>query len=184
MTGRQPEQWDTFAYRIPLCTNNGKIKHVLTFGIADIAADLPPVNLTSVAPLFRGVQLKDIQWCCAVDLLLGIYENRLFPNHVLHSFDNLLLCQSLFGSGLLLVGHHPYLNPGVVVQTNHVFQKARARYGKKVHHVLARHLSSCPMLFIPMSVGDVVVEGLGGDVGESMSPENSHKQPLVSQVRT
>ena len=95
VTGKQPEQWETFAYRVPLHTIIGKIEHVLAFGITDITADLPPVNLAQVAPLFNEVKLKDIQRPTGkVDLLLGIHEARLFPNHVLHSQDNLLLCQS------------------------------------------------------------------------------------------
>ena len=106
VTGKQPEQWDTFPYRVPLCTTNGKIEHILAFRIADITADLPPVNLAPIAPLLGGVQLKDIQQPTgAVDLLLGIHEARSFPNHVLHSHNNLLLCQSSFGSVLLLIGH-------------------------------------------------------------------------------
>ena len=78
VTGKQPEQWDTFAYRVLLCKNNGEIEHALTFGIADITADLPPVNLAPVVTLFSGVQLKDIQRPTgAVDLLLGIHEANL-----------------------------------------------------------------------------------------------------------
>ena len=88
VTGKQPKQWETFAYRVPLCTTTGKIEHVLAFGIFAITADLPPINLARVAPLFNGVQLKDIQKPTGkVDLLLSIHEARLFPNHVLHSHD-------------------------------------------------------------------------------------------------
>ena len=106
------------------------------------------------------MQLKDIQRPTGkVDLLLGIHEARLFPNHVLHSHDNLLLCQSSFGSGLLLIGHHPYLNPGVVTQAHHVFEKARALYGKQVNHVLTRHNSSYPTLSNPISAGGGGVQG-------------------------
>ena len=61
VTGKQPEQWDTFAYRVPLCKTNREIQHVLAFGIEDITADLPPVNLAPVVTLFSGVKLKDIQ---------------------------------------------------------------------------------------------------------------------------
>ena len=43
--GKEPEQWETFAYRVPLCTTSGKIEHILAFGISDITADLPPINL-------------------------------------------------------------------------------------------------------------------------------------------
>ena len=61
VTGKQPEQWETFAYRVPLQATSRKIEHVIAFGISDITADLPPVNLARVAPLFSRVELKDIQ---------------------------------------------------------------------------------------------------------------------------
>ena len=66
VTGKQPEQWDTFAYRVPLQARSGEIEHVIAFGIAEITADLPPTNLARV------------------DLLLGIHEAWLFPTLVLH----------------------------------------------------------------------------------------------------
>ena len=73
-----------------------------------------------------------------VDLLLGIHEARLFLTQVLQSWDNLLLCQSIFGSGLLLTGHHPHINPGVVFQSQHVFEKGQAMYCKRIHHVITK----------------------------------------------
>ena len=86
VTGRQPEQWDTLAYKVPLQTISGEIKHILAFGIPDITAYLPPVNLAQVAPLLSGVKIQDIQRPTSkVDLLLGIHEARLFPSHVLLS---------------------------------------------------------------------------------------------------
>ena len=46
VTGKKPEQWDTIAYRVPLCKTNGEIEYVLAFRIKDITADLPPVNFS------------------------------------------------------------------------------------------------------------------------------------------
>ena len=45
VTGKQPEQWETFSYMVPLQTISGEIKHILAFGIPEITADLPPINL-------------------------------------------------------------------------------------------------------------------------------------------
>ena len=169
--------------------------NVIAFGISDITADLPTVNLARVAPLFSGVELKDIQRPAGkVDPLLGIHEARLFPNLVLHSHNNLLLYQSFFGSGLILVGHHPLLNPGVVVQNHKVYERAQANYGKQVHHVLSMqgirqrelqenytiHLdpasTQSPALhprFSQNDGGGTVAEELGGEVvEEESSPEN------------
>ena len=97
---------------------------MFVFGIEDTTAELPKVDLGPIITFFNGIKLKDIKRPTGhLDLLLGIHEARLFPNHVLQSQDNLLLCQSIFGSGLLLTGHHPYINPGVVFQSQHVFEK-------------------------------------------------------------
>ena len=115
------------------------------------------------------MKLHDIQRPTGkVDLLVGIHEARLFPNLVLHTIDNLLLYQSSFGSGLLLVGHHPLLNPGVVVQTYHVWGRARASYGKQVHHMLSRHTFPCTTPLVPTSEVGVVA----GEVEKLQ--ENTH----------
>ena len=130
VTGREPELQQTVLYNIPLRRASGEVEHVTAYGISDITANLHPVNLAPIIVFFSGIQLKDIQRPTGkVDLLLGIHEARLFPSHVLHSHDNLLLYQSSFGSGLLLVGHYPLLNPWVIVQTHHVYERARATYG-------------------------------------------------------
>ena len=50
-----------------------------------------------------------------------------------------------------------------MVQSNYVFEEARATYGKQVNHVLARHSSSYPSLSEPNSTG----EGGGGVLGDS-----------------
>ena len=52
----------------------------------------------------------------------------------------------------------------------------------EIHQNLARDPRSCPMPFIPMSAGGVVVEELGGEVVESMSPESFPKQAMVCHL--
>ena len=140
-----------------------------------------------------------------VDLLLGIHEAGLFSTNVLQTKENLLLCQSLFGSGILLIGHHPHLNPRVVLQAQHMLEKARTLYGKQVNHVLTRHKNSYPafsnrtsagggglqgdcqqVLFAPGSL-TLPLEGgegrdLGGDVEEILDTKNSLNQAIVSHL--
>ena len=53
----------------------------------------------------------------------------------------------------------------------------------EIHHDLARDPSSCPMPSIPKSAGGIVVEELGGEVVESMSPESFPKQAMVSHLK-
>ena len=160
VTGREPELQQTVLYNIPLRRASGEVEHVTAYGISDITANLHPVNLAPIIVFFSGIQLKDIQRPTGkVDLLLGIHEARLFPSHVLHFHDNLLLYQSSFGSGQLLVGHHPLLNSGVVAQDH---EGARAYYGKQVHHVLSSHGSFNPSHSKPNSSG----EGGGGVQGD------------------
>ena len=137
VTGKQPEEWQTFSYRIRLIRNSGEVENVIAFGIEDIAAELPKVDLGPIITMFQGTQLNDIKRPTGhVDLLLGIQEARLFLTQVLQSQDNLLLCQSIFCSGLLLTDHHAYIKPGVVLQSQHIFEKGQALYGKRIHHVL------------------------------------------------
>ena len=89
-----------------------------------------------VLSLFRGVlKLEDI-YCPNgyVDLLLVVNEACLVPTTVLQSIDNLLLCQSLFSTGNLLVSHHPLLVPGVIHQLLEAFERGRAQLCKWVIH--------------------------------------------------
>ena len=105
VTGKEPEQQDTFLYNIPLRRTRGEIEYVAAYGIQNITAYLSPVSLVPIITFFSAVRLKDIQRPIGkVDLLLGVHEARLFPTS-LESHDNLLLQRSIFGSGLLLSGY-------------------------------------------------------------------------------
>ena len=61
----------------------------------------------------------------------------LFLTQVIQSVNNLLLCQSAFGTGLLLVGHNPLLKHEVVTQSHHMFEKGQAQLGRRVHLVIS-----------------------------------------------
>lgn len=92
VTGKQPGEWQTFAYRILLIRKSGEVNNIIPFAIEEITAELPQVDLGPIITLFRSIKLQDIKHPSGhVNLLLGIHEARLFPAQVIQSHDNLLL---------------------------------------------------------------------------------------------
>ena len=113
--------------------NSEEVENVITFEIESITAELPKVDLGPIITFSGGIKHIDIKHLSGhINLLLGIHEARLFPNQLLQSLDNLLLYPSIFGSGLLLTGHHPLIKPGVVLQSH------QAMHAKSRHHVFTK----------------------------------------------
>ena len=125
---------------IPPVRNSGEVEKVFTFEIERITAELPQIYLGPIITFFSGIKLQDIKYPVGhVDLLIVVHEARLFPNQVLQTRGNLLLHQSIFGSGILLSCHHPLIQSGEV----HQLQQAQALHNRS-HHVLTRHSVSSP----------------------------------------
>ena len=74
-----------------------------------------------------------------------MHEAGLFPTQVIQTVNNLLLCQSAFGTVILLVGHNPLLN-----QLHYMFEKGQAQLGRRVYHTRT-HPESFLSLELPPS---------------------------------
>ena len=62
VTRRNPEEWTTIGYRIPLIKSNGEVEKMIAFLIKDITAELPRVDVGPIITLFRGIKLQDITY--------------------------------------------------------------------------------------------------------------------------
>ena len=115
----KPESRDTLANNIPFHKRDGGIECIIAYSINLITAELLFFDMGAILNIFGGA-LKHNDICCPdgiMDLLLRVHEVCLFPITFLQSIQNCLLCQSVFGTGHLLVGHHPFLVPRVVDQS-------------------------------------------------------------------
>ena len=116
-TGQDAKEWRTPAYWAQLVDKEGLCHSLLVFEIGSITASMTPVEVEPVLKLFGG-EIPDLSYVRrpvgSVDLLLGVQQAGLFPvvaDLVRHRVGNMRLLTSDFGTGMLLDGVHPELQP-------------------------------------------------------------------------
>ena len=113
--GGKMEQISSFAYDVPLKDLYGGVKVVKAYGIDEISSKIQQIDVSKIAPLFKGVTSEQIDRPSGnVDLLIGFNYAGLHPTRE-QATGNLILLGNVFGK--CLGGTHPSLREKTI---NHV----------------------------------------------------------------
>ena len=133
-TGRGPEAWDTMVYWITLTDNTGGQHRILAFGMESITAVQRGVDVDSAVKLFPelrdGDQIR--RPTGEVDLLVGIQHANLHPapRGPKGVVGSLRLLESKFGTGYLLDGTHPQIEPEPMFLNAEALAKSHSTVGE------------------------------------------------------
>ena len=95
--GNELHAFQSKKYLVPLIDSDEKCWEVHAFGIDEITSELNPVNTSSVAKLFRGIQPQDIKRPYgSIDMLIGIDCCVIMPE-VVETVGSLQLLKNQFG---------------------------------------------------------------------------------------
>ena len=129
-----------FSYEVPLHRRDGKVDHLLAYGVPSISDATEPIDMSPVRNLFpnypkdifKPLKKKEVQ------VLIGLRYAGLFPDDVL-KIGNLNMQASNYGKSFIISGSHPSLkqvplNPlseaaAVLIQTSRVEIKPPEVFG-------------------------------------------------------
>jgi hypothetical protein len=97
---------NTRYFEIPITDNKGKTHIIQATEIDDICQETEFVNVTKLAQMFDGLNPHDVvRTMKKVDILIGSDNLAIHPSKV-KTVDNLVLYDSMFGTGKILAGRH------------------------------------------------------------------------------
>ena len=102
----------TKMFCIDLIDKNGQKEKIVAYGIDTISSDITSIKLDNVVHKFAdfNVSLNQvIRPTGKIDILIGQRYARLHPSH-LKTIDDLVLYNSMFGSGWLIGGYSQQLS--------------------------------------------------------------------------